>query len=214
MTGIVLTAAQLNALNYASASMYNRSSGVNSDQGWEAKRDAGLGIKTTVPPVEGPQLVTDSVVPMATCPNWLPVKEVDVPETVHSPVKETDPLHLDYVAKETDPKGLSPHTPGAKLDAGKNRLGLVVADFANAIQQVGLVATMGALKYTASGWLAVKDGKERYSDALFRHLVAHAAGERLDGSGLLHLAHAAWNVLAVLELELRTPTAEQRLERK
>lgn len=205
MTGIVLTAAQMNALNYASASMYHRSSGPNSDPGWEAKRDAGLGHNATVPPVEGPQLVMGSVVPSTTCPNWLP-------ETVHT---QTDPLYMAYTPKESEPNGLSPHTAGAKLDAGKNRLGLVFTDFAKAIEQVGLVATQGALKYTASGWLAVDKGKERYGDALFRHLVAHAKGESLDQTTkLLHLAHAAWNVLAVLELELRTLTPEQRLERK
>ena len=31
---------------------------------------------------------------------------------------------------ERDPAGLDQHVPGAKLDAGKNRLGLVVLGFA------------------------------------------------------------------------------------
>lgn len=38
--GVVLTAEQMNALQYTSAGMYSR----GSDPGWEAKRDAGLGI--------------------------------------------------------------------------------------------------------------------------------------------------------------------------
>lgn len=221
--GIVLTAAQANALQYGQGAMYHRSSGLNSDPGWEAKRDAGLGI--TPPPMPPNEKALAS--------NWVK----DPLETLHKDAvavgalleNETNEPAMSVITKvktspsgfttitksyETEPNGLSPHTAGAKLDAGKNRLGLVMADFANAIQQVGLVATLGALKYTASGWVSVDKGKERYSDALFRHLVAHAAGEKLDGSGLLHLAHAAWNVLAVLELELRTLTPEQKLERK
>lgn len=38
--GVVLTAEQMNALQYTSTGMYSR----GSDPGWEAKRDAGLGI--------------------------------------------------------------------------------------------------------------------------------------------------------------------------
>ncbi len=191
--GVVLTAAQLNAKQYTPSGIYHR----EADPGWEAKRDAGLGI-TPLPTLPG-EVTLGNVVPSAGVVSLNRVLDI---------VKDM------AVAKETEPNGLSPHTAGAKLDAGKNRLGLVFTDFAKAIEQVGLVATMGAAKYTASGWVSVKDGKERYTDALFRHLVAHAAGERVDASGLLHLAHAAWNVLAVLELELRTLTPEQRLERK
>ena len=193
--GVVLTAAQANALQYSQGAMYHRSSGMNSDPGWEAKRDAGLGIK---PP-----------------PNGVTVDDSATGVSVITEVK-TSGSGFTSITKscETEPNDLSPHTPGAKLDAGKNRLGLVFTDFAKAIEQVGLVATMGAAKYSPSGWVSVKGGKERYSDALFRHLVAHAKGERVDASGLLHLAHAAWNCLACLELELRTLTPEQKLERK
>jgi hypothetical protein len=63
------------------------------------------------------------------------------------------------------------------------------------------VGTFGADKYTLHGWLAVENGEERYMDALFRHLLAD---EETDAeSDLPHLAHAAWNALAVLELHLR-----------
>lgn len=222
--GIVLTAAQANAMQYSQAAMYHRSSGLNSDPGWEAKRDAGLGV-TPTPTLPG-EVTLGNTPPVSVITE---VKTSDSGFTSITKSYQTDlgsvlpnrepkePLwltHAKATGKETEPNGLSPHTPGSKLDAGKNRLGLVFTDFAKAIEQVGLVATMGAAKYTASGWVSVKGGKERYSDALFRHLVAHAQGEKLDASGLLHLAHAAWNVLAVLELELRTLTPEQKLERK
>ena len=92
------------------------------------------------------------------------------------------------------------HTPGAKLDAGKVRLGLVLGGFRNALVEVGKVGTFGAAKYSDNGWLEVPNGEERYTDALFRHLLGD---EEVDSeSGLLHLAHACWNLLAVLELHL------------
>jgi len=103
---------------------------------------------------------------------------------------------------ECDPTGRDPHAPGAKLDAGKPRMGLVLGDFALALTEVAKVGTMGAAKYTDHGWLEVPDGVSRYKDALLRHLLTR---EDIDSqSGLLHDAHAAWNALAVLELRLRT----------
>ncbi len=106
--------------------------------------------------------------------------------------------------KEHDPTGRQPSDPGAKLDAGKNQVGLMFESFAHALEQVARVSTYGAQKYSRMGWIEVPNGQERYFDALGRHLLKYAAGEKIDGeSGLPHLAHAAWNVLAVLELECR-----------
>jgi hypothetical protein len=106
-------------------------------------------------------------------------------------------------AADLDPSGKSPHDPGAKLDYGKNRLGLVLLGFPNALKAVGQVGTYGANKYSDNGWKSVPNGQERYTDALLRHEVEFACGESDDTeSGLPHLAHAAWNALAVLELYL------------
>ena len=105
---------------------------------------------------------------------------------------------------ERDPHGLPPSAPGAKLDAGKTRAGLAIGGFARALLAVSEVATFGARKYTPGGWVEVPDGVERYTDAMYRHLLAEAAGDKLDGdSGLLHAAHAAWCALARLDLLLR-----------
>ena len=102
---------------------------------------------------------------------------------------------------EKDPNGKQAHEPGAKLDKGKNRLGLVLLDFGNALKAVGEVGTFGANKYSAHGWLSVPNGRERYTDAMFRHLFA---GSEIDeDSGLAHDAQTAWNALARLELRLR-----------
>lgn len=101
---------------------------------------------------------------------------------------------------ESDPNGISQHEPGAKLDAGKNRLGLVFSGFALALQAVGAVGTYGANKYTDEGWKAVPDANKRYTDAMLRHLFKEFSGEHLDQeTGFLHAAHAAWNALARLE---------------
>ena len=104
----------------------------------------------------------------------------------------------------TDPNGLDQHQSGAKLDAGKNRPGLVFSGFSNALMAVAEVGTFGANKYTDYGWRFVENAQRRYTDALYRHLMAYHSGELTDKeSNLLHLAHAAWNALAVLEFELQ-----------
>lgn len=105
---------------------------------------------------------------------------------------------------EHDPYGREANTPGAKLDAGKNRLGLVMHGFALALEQVGKVGTFGATKYTPNGWINVPNGVERYTDAMYRHLMLEAQGELLDPqTELFHAAHTAWNALARLDLMIR-----------
>ena len=124
-----------------------------------------------------------------------------VPVPVLAPVPQTAQI-------ERDPQGLSPHSPGAKLDAGKTLPALVLLDFAHALNAVAEVGTAGAIKYSESGWLQVKDGKKRYENAMMRHWLQKGMGEHVDlGSGQLHQAHIAWNALAVLELMLREPAS-------
>jgi hypothetical protein len=107
-------------------------------------------------------------------------------------------------AHEADPRGLSAHTPGAKLDAGKPRPTLVMRDMRRALMAVMQVAEHGATKYSDGGWLQVRDARERYRNAQIRHIMAELGGELYDpDSTLLHAAHDAWNALAHLELVLR-----------
>lgn len=109
---------------------------------------------------------------------------------------------------EADPKGIDPHAPGAKLDAGKAPiLKGVIHQFPRALEQVAKVSAFGAAKYTWGGWETVENGIERYGDALARHQVYEASQGAFDyDSGLLHAAHEAWNALARLELMLRVDT--------
>lgn len=105
---------------------------------------------------------------------------------------------------EADPFGKNSKDAGAKLDAGKNRLGLVIGSFARALTEVGRVGTYGANKYTPNGWVSVPDGVNRYTDAMYRHLLSEASGVECDGdTNLLHAAHTAWNALARLDLMMR-----------
>lgn len=93
---------------------------------------------------------------------------------------------------------------GVKHDQNKIKPRLIINSMPRALAAVSTVATYGANKYTEDGWVDVPDASKRYADAMYRHLLQHAGGETHDEeSGLHHLAHAAWNALAVLELALR-----------
>ena len=118
------------------------------------------------------------------------------------PITPTDPLGM-YGTAERDPSGLALSAPGSKADAGKTLAG-VLLDFGHALEGVAKVGTMGAAKYSRGGWQQVPNGQQRYLDAAMRHLLKHGQGETHDAeSGLTHLSHAAWNLLAVAELDAR-----------
>lgn len=93
---------------------------------------------------------------------------------------------------------------GLKYDGGKPRAALVLGGFANALLEVSKVGTFGAAKYAPNNWKLVNP--ERYEDALFRHLLQWQGDEPVDKeTGLSHLAHAAWNALAILQLTMNKP---------
>ena len=103
---------------------------------------------------------------------------------------------------EKTPDGVDQHSPGAKVDVGKNQLGTVLGGFASALWGVGLIGTFGIEKYSINSWQDVQDGKRRYKDAFYRHLLKIEMGELTDpDSGELHSLHMAWNVLAYIEFE-------------
>jgi hypothetical protein len=109
------------------------------------------------------------------------------------------------VKKEADPNGLSPHAPGAKMDAGKAPIMQgVLQYFPRAINAVSMVSLVGAKKYAWKGWESVPDGVNRYGDALGRHILAENIEGPVDAdTQQLHAAQQAWNALARLELILR-----------
>lgn len=83
---------------------------------------------------------------------------------------------------------------------GKPRWELIPLD---AVEEIVKVYTMGADKYAPNAWKGIPDAYDRYKAALLRHITAYDRGERLDKeSGLSHLAHAAWNAIAILWLDM------------
>lgn len=93
---------------------------------------------------------------------------------------------------------------GKKYDTGKTRMGLMCENFSRALWEVAKVSTFGANRYGANNWQYLENPKERYMDALCRHLFKHLQGKKIDvDSGLLHLSAVCWNALALLEFELK-----------
>lgn len=117
-------------------------------------------------------------------------------------VRRNKMTQLGEIPLEIDMYGLDQHDPGAKLDAGKPELDLLL-DFGMALMEVGKVCTYGRKKYSKAGWLQVKDGEARYTAALLRHLLKENYEECDADTDLLHAAHGAWNSLARLEKMLR-----------
>lgn len=107
--------------------------------------------------------------------------------------------------KEHDPNGVEAGTPGAKLDAGKSPVmqGLFHY-FPRACMEVADLSAIGAKKYSWKGWEHVKDGPNRYGNALGRHILYEEIdGEYDTDTGKLHAVCIAWDALARLELMLR-----------
>jgi len=125
-----------------------------------------------------------------------------MPEEQHTPMIESDPHNRPL------------NTPGAKADAGKVRPALVLGGFARAVLAVSEVATYGASKYTEDGWRSVPRALARYRDAGDRHRLAGELEDTDPESGLLHLAHEAWNVLALLEITLARKEQSENDRRK
>lgn len=100
-------------------------------------------------------------------------------------------------------KGKKMQEKGIKHDNGKPRPDLIFSAMARALLEVSKVAAMGAAKYDDDNWLIVEDASKRYRDAKGRHLLLGAIEPHDNESNITHLAHEAWNALAVLELHLR-----------
>ena len=95
------------------------------------------------------------------------------------------------------------NSAGRKDDTTKNHPSYILSDMHAGVAGVIDVAEFGARKYAARGWKTVPNAIERYSEALLRHTLAYAAGELIDtDSKLPHLAHIAWNAMALQQLRL------------
>lgn len=73
------------------------------------------------------------------------------------------------------------------------------------IKKIVEVYHFGAKKYGPNTWQNLDNGYNRYKAAMFRHLTAFEEGEFYDQeSKLPHLAHMAWNAIALLYFSLKT----------
>lgn len=110
-----------------------------------------------------------------------------------------------YIKKSTARKSeitLMQAESSFKADQGKPDMALVTSYFGNALLEVARVCEYGKTKYGAYTWHGIE--KERYISALMRHLIAYQQGQLADDDSFLHhLAHMAWNALAICELALR-----------
>lgn len=86
--------------------------------------------------------------------------------------------------------------PAIKHDSGKSRIDLLPP---LPLVDIGKVAAYGAQKYAPRNWEKGMPWGRMYAAAQ-RHLLAFWSGEDNDSeSGLSHLAHAGFNILALLE---------------
>ena len=91
---------------------------------------------------------------------------------------------------------------GRKFDKGKPPVAEMLLDFADPIMELAKVWDFGAEKYEKSNWQLVPDAKNRYMNALCRHLL-ESKTELVDPeSGLSHWSHVCFNALAILHFDL------------
>lgn len=87
---------------------------------------------------------------------------------------------------------------GIKYDTDKPRLAEMLVDFKEPLLALCKVWEFGANKYSKSNWKLVDNGKDRYTNAMIRHLFAEDNSPVDDESLLLHASHIAFNALARL----------------
>lgn len=94
---------------------------------------------------------------------------------------------------------------GKKYDNGKPMAGTLTDVFSRALLAVGACIEFGTHKYPdPKNWQLVDNGIKRYRDAMIRHLLKYNAGiDKDEETKLPHLAHMAWNALAILELYMQ-----------
>lgn len=145
--GIVLTAAQANALNYGQGAMYHRSSGLNSDPGWEAKRDAGLGI-TPLPTLEVTHNVKTEVSDsgFTSTTHDYRTQIADVPETIHTQAAGATikPSHTASTLLQTAGDTLKQRGVQYDKPEGERSMGATVKAF-NAVTGLNLTESHGWL---------------------------------------------------------------------
>ena len=105
--------------------------------------------------------------------------------------------HMNYKRSEKEESQLG-KSEAARFDEGKIRHDLMPPW---SLDQIAKVYTYGTIKYDDDNWWKGMPWKKVIGPML-RHIWKWLRGEKLDDeSGLHHLAHAAWQCLALMEYE-------------
>ena len=104
----------------------------------------------------------------------------------------------DYVRSEKEEKQMGQESAG-RFSEGKIRHDLVAPW---ALNEIARVYTYGTIKYSDDNWWKGLRWKRDVFGCILRHVWKWFRGERNDDeSNLHHLAHAAWNCMALMEYE-------------
>lgn len=104
---------------------------------------------------------------------------------------------------------------GRKDDGGKAPWGLLMRGCAEGLAGVVAVLKFGAAKYEADSWQRVDNARERYKDALYRHLHSierNGFMSRDPETGLLEWFHVACNALFLATFAAFSARAEAEKE--
>ena len=124
--------------------------------------------------------------------------------TIKKEDKKKEKLLNSYHPDDVD-YDLTDDGTGKKYDSGKPMAGTLTDVFSRALMAVGACIEYGTHKYPdPKNWQLVDNGIKRYRDAMVRHLLKYNAGiDKDEETKLPHLAHMAWNALAILELYMQ-----------
>ena len=95
---------------------------------------------------------------------------------------------------------MSTMTDNADRDnAGKPELSYLLS-LPRALLALTRVFEQGAIKYERDNWLKGGKPDEEYLDSALRHIFANETETYDADTGCLHIAHAVWNLCALIEL--------------
>jgi hypothetical protein len=165
----------------------------------------------TVTPLKQEKVIVDNEKPPSQSPVSL-LQSVPIVATNNS-VRPGSFDQSPYPTAQQQAHGLGAAGTGIRHDSGKARISTLPGRAIEVVMQVG---EFGAKKYgdhNYRGGMPVT----KYLDAAYRHGFVEwlFKGKDVDPeSGLSHLAHAAWNLLAALEQTLLKPELDNRYKEK
>lgn len=103
---------------------------------------------------------------------------------------------------------------GIKYDTDKPLLADMLLDFKEPLMELCKVWEFGKNKYGKSNWKQLDNGRERYTNALVRHLMVEVDKLTDDETEIYHAAHIAFNALARLYFIMKEEGGNDEHEQK